>query len=65
MEIECDALDAAHVKLSCPDTAAHVVEPGSETVGGALANDTPRGGGTVEVALCASLVQGAGAVAPR
>lgn len=62
-EKEGDALHAAHVKLGRPNTATHVVEPGSETVRSALANDAPRGGGTV--AIGDILVWGDGLIAPR
>ena len=62
---ERNALNAAHVKLGRPNTTACVVKTRSETVWSALLDNTPRGGGTVEVGIDTFLLHRGGVVASR
>ena len=65
MKNERNALNATNVKLGRPNTTACVVKTRSETVWSALLDNTPRGRGTVEVAVDTSLLRGGGVVASR
>lgn len=64
MKNKSNALYAAHVKLGRPNSTAYVVKSRSETVWSALANDTPRGCGTVEVTVDTPLAWRGGVITP-
>ena len=63
MKNDRNALYAAHVKLSRPNTTPHIVKAGPETVWSTLVNDTSRRCGAVGVVIDTPLVRRSGVVA--